>query len=145
MPEQQPLDVWALSAVVLFVKMFAIALYQGRHRAKSGVFAKEEDAAFFGDGTVAERDVPQVERAQRALRNDLENIPMFLILMFVYLLYDGWEQGVYIYCGVFVLARIGHTMTYLSPRQPHRVIAYAAGLLCTLATCGHIVFEVLAR
>jgi glutathione S-transferase len=139
---QQPLDVWTLAAVVLFLKMFAIALYQGRHRLTSKVFAKEEDAAYWGDGTVAERDLPQVERAQRALRNDLENIPMFLLLAFAYLLYDLWEQGAYIYIGLFVIARIVHTWSYLRPRQPLRNRAYLLGLLCTFAVAGHLVFEI---
>ena len=69
---------------------------------------------------------------------------MFLILMFIYLLYDAWEQGVYVYCGLFVIARIVHTVAYLNPRQPLRNRAYLVGLVCTLATCGHIVHAVLA-
>ncbi len=145
MLEQQPLDVWALAGVVLFLKMFAIALYQGRWRLRTKVFTKAEDAARWGDGTVSERDVPEVERAQRAFRNDLENIPMFLILSFAYLLYDAWEQGAYLYIGLFVIARIVHTWAYLRPKQPLRNRAYIVGVLCTLAVAGHLVFEVVAR
>jgi glutathione S-transferase len=80
-----PLDWFALCCVLLFAKMFAISLVQGWHRIGRQRFVNPEDAGFVGR-TPATEELPQVERAARAWRNDLENITPFFALGMVYLM-----------------------------------------------------------
>lgn len=135
---------FALTAVALFIKMFAVAGVQGIQRMKHRTFARPDDAAFFGRGVaVAAQDLPVVERAQNTLRNDVENIPIFLFLMIAYAQLGAWPLGAAIYGTLFVLARITHTITYINPRQPLRNRAYILGQLLMFVMSGHIVAAVL--
>lgn len=73
------LSTYALCVVALFLKMLAISCYQGYFRLRFTAFINPEDAAVFNrSAQAAER--PEVSRAMRAWRNDLENIPMFIAL-----------------------------------------------------------------
>lgn len=137
-------DVYGLTAVALFLKMFVVILAQGRVRIRNRAYVHPEDAAFFGRGAspVAE-EAPSVRRAQNVLRNDGENIPIFLFLAAAYVQLGCWEWGVLVYFPLFVLSRVVHTIAYLRPRQPLRNRAYRVGLAVMLALCGHIVWGVL--
>ena len=103
------MDIWSLACVALFLKMFGIAIIQGHQRTKYKVFTKPEDAAFFGKTEAAEQERPVVERGQRALRNDLENIPIFLFLGLAYAHLKCWSTGMLIYTSLFVASRYAHT------------------------------------
>src|SRR5579871_107051 len=76
---------YALMAIILSLKMFAIGVVQGLARAGAKKFANPEDAKMFGAELVPQ-EVPTVQRANNAWRNDLENIPIFLILALVYVI-----------------------------------------------------------
>lgn len=128
--------VFAATTTVLLLKMHAAIVVQGVFRMKHRVFTKEEDARCW-KGELAREDVPVVQRAQRVLFNDLENIPMFLFLAVGFIQLGGEAGHLAIYCGVFALARIAHTATYLAPRQPLRNRAFGVGLLTTLALATH--------
>jgi|AP45_3_1055517.scaffolds.fasta_scaffold11952_3 uncharacterized MAPEG superfamily protein len=142
---KEMLAIWSLTTVALFLKMVVIAMVQGSVRIRNNAFAKPEDAAAFGKGAkVLEKDLPMAEYGQRALRNDLENIPMFVAISYAYVALGAWELGAKIYFPLFVLARIGHTFCYLPPKQPGRTISYGIGLLTTLVVCGHVVFEAIS-
>lgn len=77
------------------------------------------------------------------MRNDGENIPIFLFLAAAYVQLGCWEWGVLVYFPLFVLSRVVHTIAYLRPRQPLRNRAYRVGLAVMLALCEHIVWGVL--
>lgn len=127
-----PLQMYALTTIVLALKMVAVSVAQGRARTKAGLFANPEDAKSFG-GQPVDLEPPMVRRAARAWLNDLENIPIFLILAWIYVA-AGLSAGIFtIYCIVFVLARIVHTISYLNAIQPMRTIAYTIGGITTLA------------
>jgi glutathione S-transferase len=138
-----PFDAFALTVVALFVKMLGVALFQGVMRMRHNTFARPEDAECYGDGEAASAELPIVDRGQRTLRNDLENIPIFLFLAWCYVELNLWPGGALLYFGLFVATRYLHTATYLKPLQPYRTIAYAAGSLVMLALSGHIGYEVL--
>lgn len=127
--------------VALFLKMWFVTLVQGYIRLTTKQFVLPEDAEFFGDGNAHPKEHPTVERATRTLRNDLENIPMFLFLLWSYAQLQCWSLGVWIYGGVFVLSRCIHTFAYLKPRQPLRNRAYIVGVLVCLILSGHILFN----
>ena len=139
-----PFDAFALATVLLFLKMFGVAMFQGVTRKKHDAFAKPEDAEFYGDGGVADAEHPAVDRAQRTLRNDLENVPIFLFLAWCVVELNVWPTGAPIYFGLFVLSRYAHTAFYLNPTQPYRTISYAIGGLVCVALSGHILYGLFA-
>ncbi len=128
---------YALTAIVLALKMTAISIAQGRARAGAKKFVNPEDAKMFGAEQVAQ-EVPAVQRASKAWMNDLENIPMFLILALVYAIVGLSPRAFMVYCLVFTVARIFHTFFYLKAMQPWRTIAYTIGAIASFALMVHL-------
>jgi glutathione S-transferase len=135
------LRMYALSAVVLEFKMAAIALVQGRGRVSAGLFVLPEDAKLF-HGAESPTEAPIVDRASRAWRNDLENIPIFLILAGIYVM-AGLSRGAFtFYCVVFMVMRIAHTYTFIKAIQPWRTVSFTIGAVVMLAMAIHILIGV---
>ncbi|MBN2990555.1 MAPEG family protein [Pseudomonas cedrina subsp. fulgida] len=123
------LQVYALCVLVLCLKMFAISCYQGFFRMRGLAFTNREDAAFFSRAAQSE-ELPQVVRASKAWANDLENIPLFFVLGGLCVALGastGTADGLFV---GFTFARVVHTLTYLTGRQPWRTLAYGVGLIC---------------
>jgi uncharacterized MAPEG superfamily protein len=135
------LKMYAITAIVLSFKMAAISIVQGRGRVVSGVFVNSEDAKTFA-GKESSTEAPAVERASRAWRNDLENIPIFLILAWIYVAAGLSIDAFIIYCLIFMAARIVHTICYLNGIQPLRTISYTIGALTMLALIIHLLIGV---
>lgn len=143
------MDIWqiyGLTAIALFFKMFATVLVQAYGRFRSAGFDNPEDLAavnqIFGKRDPASSDNDLARRAQNILRNDGENIPIFLFLAMTYVQLDCWETGVLIYFPLFVLARIVHAIAYLKAIQPLRNIVYCLGIGVTFALSGHIIWSI---
>lgn len=134
---------YALCAVVLFFKMWALSLVQGIGRLRAKAFVIAEDARLLG-GEPAAQEAPIVQRASRAWRNDLENIPIFLFLALIYVIAGCWPRGAAIYFPLFTLARISHSICYLEGLQPWRTLSYTVGVAICLALCLHILIAVFA-
>jgi uncharacterized MAPEG superfamily protein len=135
------LRIYALTAIVLTFKMIAVSLAQGRGRVSTQIFTNPEDAQLFG-GKLEATEASAVQRATNAWRNDLENIPIFLILAWIYVA-AGLATGPFeIYCVVFVVARILHTVFYLNAVQPWRTIAFTVGAVAMIALAIHLLFAV---
>jgi len=128
---------YALTTIILALKMSAISVAQGVARTKANAFVNPEDAAMFG-GTTVPQEVEGVQRAAKAWLNDLENIPIFLILALIYAIAGLSANLFLVYCAVFIVARILHTIFYLNAMQPWRTIAYTIGALTTLALMIHL-------
>lgn len=129
---------YALSTVLLFLKMFATSLYQGFHRISKRAFVTPEDAALVGRPALTE-ELPQVRRASRAWLNDLENIPIFLASGAGYIWVEASPAAAAWLFPVFVAARYSHTLFYLAGMQPWRTIAYGVGISSQLAMCIQII------
>ncbi len=140
--------IYGLTVVVLFLKMFAAVLVQGYGRYQHRGFANPEDAVMFdrlfGKKPNASRQSDLVDRAQSVLRNDGENIPMFLFISIVYLQLNCWSAGVAIYLPLFAIARIIHMISYLKALQPWRNVSYQLGVWVTVVMAGHIVWRSLS-
>ncbi len=133
--------IYSLTVVVLFLKMFAVVLVQTSSRVTSNTFANPEDAAVLGKkGTPTVEESPILQRASKVLRNDGENIPIFLFLAGAYVQLGCWPTGVFIYFPLFVLTRILHTIAYIRVIQPLRTRVYQLGLLVLFILCGHIIW-----
>jgi glutathione S-transferase len=136
------LQTYALTAIVLELKMAAIAVVQGQGRMSAGQFVLPEDAKMFHGGEAATAGAPIVHRASHAWRNDLENIPIFLILAGIYVMAGLSAKAFAFYCFVFMVMRILHTYTFIKAMQPWRTIAYTIGTLAMFAMMIHILVEV---
>ncbi len=134
---------YSLITVILFFKMFANSLVQGRARTGTKTFVTPEDAQFFGAAAPAADELPIVKRAAACWRNDLENIPIFLFLGMIYVTLGCWPAGAFIYFTIFAVARILHTVVYLRGLQPARTIFYAIGLIICFILSIHILIAVL--
>jgi glutathione S-transferase len=131
------LRIYALTAIVLTLKMTAISVVQGRARVAVGIFVNPEDARTF-QASEGPADAPAVQRASRAWLNDLENIPIFLILCGIYVAAGLSTTAFVIYCLVFTVARIAHTIFYLNSIQPMRTISYTVGAVTAMALMIHL-------
>ncbi len=137
------LKVYAICCVILFIKMYSIGLYQAYSRITKKSFVNPEDAKAFSKNQVATGELPEVEKANKAYRNDLENIPIFLALGLVYVMLDCWEQGAVIYFWTFTIARVFHTVSYLRSLQPWRTISFSVGSTMSFIISIHILLKVL--
>jgi uncharacterized MAPEG superfamily protein len=135
------LRMYALTAVVLEFKMAAIALVQGKGRFGSGIFVLPEDAKLF-HGTESPTEAPIVDRAARAWRNDLENIPIFLIVAGIYVMAGLSEKAFTFYCWTYTVARILHTYTYINAIQPWRTVVFTVGAFAMFAMTIQVLVEV---
>jgi uncharacterized MAPEG superfamily protein len=135
------LRMYAITAIVLALKMAAIGVVQGRARTSAGLFVNPEDAKTFR-AKQAPEEVPEVQRAARAWRNDLENIPIFLILAWIYVGAGLSGTAFAVYCIVFMAARIIHTICYLNSIQPWRTVAFTMGALTMIALIVHLFIKV---
>lgn len=130
---------YALTAVLLFLKMFFLSVYQGYHRIGKRVYKTPEDAALMRC-EVASEELPQVQRAARAWLNDLENIPIFLALAIAFIWLGGSSvMAAWLFMS-FTLMRYLHTLFYLVGMQPWRTLAYAGGILCLFALSSEVVW-----
>ena len=134
---------YALTTVILFFKMFAISIVQGLGRVNAKQFVTAEDARFFAHAPPAPDEAPIVKRAAMAWRNDLENIPIFLLLGLIYVTLGCWPEGAFIYFTLFVVARILHTIAYLNGWQPWRTIFFTFGMVACVALSIQILGTVL--
>ncbi|MGF1518665.1 MAG: MAPEG family protein [Nodosilinea sp.] len=136
------LKLWLLCTIVLATKMWANALVQAYARFRYRQFVNPEDASLVGQlmgkpRPPATQEHPLVQRAERCWRNDLENIPMFLLVALGYGLLGGNAGWGSVYLGMFAIARIAHTLFYLAGLQPWRFLAYLAGVGATGALAVH--------
>lgn len=122
---------YVCSAAFTVIKLVTLAFATIAFRTKSKSTMLPEDAAKFGS-ILVERDVPVVERIKRAHANALENELPFLAIGLVYVLVGASDTGAIVYFGVFIAARLLHTVFYLAKLQPFRSLMFAIGALALL-------------
>ena len=85
-----------------------------------------------------------VERSRRVHRNDLENIPAFLVAGFLFIFVEpSLTLAQWLMYG-YVAARLGHTMTYeLGWVHDLRAICYTVGSLITAYMAGYTLYVAL--
>ncbi|WP_158502119.1 MAPEG family protein [Vitiosangium sp. GDMCC 1.1324] len=134
---------YALCAIVLVIKMQAVGIATARTRARLKVALNAEDAARFG-AQLVNAEHPEVERVLRAHRNDLENIPVFLILGFIAVLAGAPPLGLQICLIAFTAARVVHSIAYVKAMQPWRSLSFGIGGLCSLALSVMIILRLVS-
>ncbi|KAK9504949.1 hypothetical protein O3M35_009115 [Rhynocoris fuscipes] len=113
---------------VLVVKLMSMSLLTGRQRFRKKVFSNPEDAAADPKAKV-KLDDPDVERVRRAHLNDLENIPIYFVASFGYMLTNPEPALAINLMRAFTAARIAHTLVYavVVVPQPSRALAFMVG------------------
>lgn len=120
------LTIFGLAVLILGFKALVLGAATAATRGRIKQFINAEDAAWL-KGTHVEVDSEAVARIGRAHRNDLENLLLFAIAGAIYLAAGASEIAGIIYSGLFVIARLLHTLAYLSGRPLLRRNAYTLG------------------
>ncbi|KYN19449.1 PREDICTED: microsomal glutathione S-transferase 1-like [Trachymyrmex cornetzi] len=131
MPEINPevLKVFGFWGSILVLKLLVMMPLTARQRIRKNAFANQEDAMHSGKGKVVYDD-PDVERVRRAHLNDLENILPWFIVTYLWLGTGPSAWLAKILIRTFVLARVGHTASYVFwQQQPTRAIAFFVGFV----------------
>jgi uncharacterized MAPEG superfamily protein len=134
--------VYGLTCVALSVNLVVVWAYSGVARGKTKTAINREDAERFG-ATLQQVDPPEVARVLRAHANAQAMIYPFLFLGLVFVLAGGSAGFAKIVFGVFVAARILHSIVYLAGKQPWRTVFFLVGGAATLALIGDIVWLVI--
>ena len=129
LPASQPM---LLFSALLVLKMGALSFATANTRRKSGVVVNPEDTKVNPGTRAAGEDAPETQRILRAHRNDLENIPAFLILALLFTLSGASATAGWAYFGVYFVARVLHSIFYLKAIQPGRTAAFFAGQLAMI-------------
>ena len=131
--------VYAGSVIVLGMNLLVLANNTALSRAKNKEVVNPEDVVLNeGAKVVYEGGNDLTERYRRAHRNALENIPFFMITCFVLVTLGASMPVVAGLCGVFVLARVSHSICYLKGIQPFRTASFGIGALVQLVLLGFI-------
>ena len=117
---------YGIVAILLVLKILAVANYTSYLRIRRRVNATPEDYALQGLAARGTVD-PDIERVRRAHQNDLENILPFLIIGLVFALTGPSIVPAAIYFIGFLVARVLHSVFYIASLQPHRTVAFALG------------------
>lgn len=121
-----------LFSALLALKMGAVAVVTSNERRKARIVVNPEDVKVNPGSHAADAEAPAVLRAKRAHLNDVENIPVFMVLATLFTLAgcsatEGWA-----YFGVYFVARSLHTVFYLKAAQPWRTGMFFVGQLTQL-------------
>merc|ERR1712210_203712 len=125
---------FAFYGSLLLGKMGLMSLLTARQRFAKMVFANVEDTK--SGGTVAYTD-SDVERVRRAHQNDLENIPLFLLVTHFYLSTNPSTTVATNLIRGFACLRFLHSFVYLNQEipQPSRALSFIIGLGITFYMC----------
>lgn len=140
MSSMQPLNAaflpFAATLVFLCLKALLLGTATAAMRGKHKRFINAEDAVWLG-GEAVGLDADPGARIGRSHRNDLENLLLFAVLASMYLALGGPAVAAWIYSGVFLFARFGHTLAYLASRPALRRNCYMLGFFVILALAAH--------
>ncbi|BBM83811.1 MAPEG family protein [Candidatus Uabimicrobium amorphum] len=133
---------WVFLCVFFFFKMFVNSMIQGYSRFRGNHFINPEDTERFADKNkeAMQKYIDRDERAARCWRNDLENIPMFLLLSLALVILGGNPQYCLIYFITYACIRALHTTFYMCAKQPHRGAMFALGIAVTATVAGNCVY-----
>jgi len=119
-------------------KMIAMSFLTAAKRIKNGIFANPEDAKMYKKVVVTDE---AVERVRRNHLNDLENIPIFLILALFYVTINPSPSTALWHFRIFTASRIIHTLSYQLGLQPFRGLAFGVGVF----TCASMLVQILQK
>ncbi len=129
-------------SVLLALKMGAVAFVTAKARFDSKVVVNPEDAPVNPGSHPEHEDAAGTLRAKRAHLNDVENIPLFMVLALLFTLTGCSAMAGWVYFGVYFVVRTLHTIFYLKAMQPWRTAMFAIGQLTQLGIMVQLVMHV---
>jgi uncharacterized MAPEG superfamily protein len=136
--------VFGLVILALSLKALMLGAATAATRGRLKQFLNAEDAQWL-KGAHVNPDPEPVARIGRAHRNDLENLLLFAICGTFYVASGASQLAGFAYCGLFLLARLLHTLAYLTGRPLLRRNAYTLGFLVIAAMSVHAAVALIAR
>ncbi len=124
--DEPVMRLYVLSAVILILKMIATGGFTGTLRLFRKAYITEEDARFMRVEPGAQPD-PLIGRLERIQRNDVENIPTYLISAFLFALSGPPTALAAWLFGLVTVSRLLHTLIYAGGWQPWRSIVFEVG------------------
>ncbi|RLN59456.1 hypothetical protein BBJ28_00005816 [Nothophytophthora sp. Chile5] len=136
-------------STILFLKFFITVSIQGGKSFAAGARPPEDNGmnqegmppqtyGLLEDGASVSESLKQAKaidyRWKRVVQNDLETIPLGLLVFIGSVVVGGQEETNCVLMGVFTAARIAHTFAYVNQKQPHRALLWFLGQLCVLAS-----------
>jgi prostaglandin-E synthase 1 len=136
---------YAASMIVLALNLLGLWVYSGAVRGKTKTTPNTEDASTILKGSkLVDTEPPEVARVLRAHANAMANILPFALVALVYVLAGASGIVPLILFGVFTLARLVHSLTYVGARQPWRSASWGLGLLTTVVLVGFTAWSLIA-
>jgi uncharacterized MAPEG superfamily protein len=135
--------IYSATMVVLCLNILLLWAYSGVVRAKKKVTPNQEDTAT-GKQALITSEPPEVARVLRAHRNAADNILPFAVLGLLFVIWGGSPLLTAIFCGIFAVARLGHSFSYLKEIQPWRSVMFAVAGLDTLVMVGFLAKALIA-
>ncbi|KAK8382273.1 hypothetical protein O3P69_015302 [Scylla paramamosain] len=117
-------------STVLCLKMLFMGPLTGHYRKSRGIFLNPEDARAFGPPNSTCRIDPEVERVRRAHQNDVENIPVFIVLASLFLLTSPSAFTANMLFRSFTFCRVLYTIFYLRGSALRPVFYVIPLLIC---------------
>ncbi|KAF0696888.1 Aste57867_12387 [Aphanomyces stellatus] len=145
MTNSLPLQTVMVCTAVLFLKHFVTGLLGAKAKFAAGTRAPEDAADGKQNFGVAPSHASDVEpnatkitemRWNRITMNDLENIPLGLIVAWAAVACGGDATTVAVATIVFTIARIGHTVAYARALSQARGLAYIVGSVAIFVLAG---------
>ena len=128
---------YAIASTIIALHMILLAFYTGSVRRRHKQYGNPEDAAFF-KVDVAEGDHPNVLRVKRAHANAMESAVPFFAVGALFVTVGPTRSSALAYFGVFVAARLLHSIAYIWGKQPFRTILFAIGTLSVIGMAVHV-------
>lgn len=136
--------VFGLVVLVLGLKALILGAATAATRGRLKQFLNAEDAQWL-KGAHVNPDPEAVARIGRAHRNDLENLLLFATSGALYVASGASQLAGFIYCALFLIARLLHTLAYLTARPQLRRNAYTIGFLVIVAMSIHAAVALVLR
>jgi len=141
--ESPVLQAYVAASVVLGANLLVLANNTVLSRAKASEVVNPEDKKLNADAAVVyDAGNERTSRYRRAHRNALENIPLFLVTGFLLTLTGIPFTAAAVLFGVFVTARVVHTIAYVTSTQPLRTASFVVGALVQLGMLGYLAYAV---
>eukprot|EP00996_Jenningsia_fusiforme_P004817 NODE_5686_length_649_cov_23.811667_g5299_i0.p1 GENE.NODE_5686_length_649_cov_23.811667_g5299_i0~~NODE_5686_length_649_cov_23.811667_g5299_i0.p1 ORF type:complete len:157 (+),score=32.40 NODE_5686_length_649_cov_23.811667_g5299_i0:70-540(+) len=139
--EPRLLQATMIATAFTTLKLLGTFMMQGRVRFLAGARPPEDGklqpkygvqsfGAQKGDKVTPEQETEM--RWTRIVSNDLENIPLGLIIMWATMLTAKNSNVQIVLAGLFAISRFLHTISYAKSLQPHRALAWLGGTIAIL-------------
>ncbi|VEN39241.1 unnamed protein product [Callosobruchus maculatus] len=118
------METWIFYTAVLIMKTILMIPLTGWSRIYYQVPLNPEDGALVNAKV---RSHEKIDRYRRAHLNDLENIPFFILISFLYLLTNPSVTATILMFRIYAITRIAHSITYCFLQSASRIFIYQPG------------------